>query len=116
MTGQNIAATAKIPGLSEQTLYNWIGAGLLALGIRGGGQAGVRFIEAARLMSHLVNIGDTRTLVTHPVSYTHRQLEPEQLVAAGVTPDLVWISVGLETIDDILWDVDQSLEVAVSAA
>jgi O-acetylhomoserine (thiol)-lyase len=91
------------------------GSGLLAFGIRGGAQAGVRFIESARLMSHLVNIGDTRTLVSHPASTTHRQLEPEQLAAAGVTPELIRISVGLETIDDILWDVDQALDAAVAA-
>jgi O-acetylhomoserine (thiol)-lyase len=72
----------------------------------------VRFIEAARLMSHLVNIGDTRTLVSHPASTTHRQLDTDQLVAAGVTPELVRISVGLESLDDILWDVDQALSAA----
>ena len=87
-------------------------SGLLAFGIRGGAQAGVRFIEHAQLMSHLVNIGDTRTLVSHPASTTHRQLEPEQLAAAGVTPDLVRISVGLESLDDILWDIDQALSAA----
>ncbi len=89
------------------------GSGLLAFGIRGGSDAGVRFIEAARLMSHLVNIGDTRTLVSHPASTTHRQLDADQLVAAGVTPELVRISVGLESLDDILWDVDQALSAAV---
>jgi len=88
------------------------GSGLLAFGIRGGSDAGVRFIEAARLMSHLVNIGDTRTLVSHPASTTHRQLDADQLVAAGVTPELVRISVGLESLDDILWDVDQALSAA----
>jgi O-acetylhomoserine (thiol)-lyase len=87
-------------------------SGLLAFGIRGGAEAGVRFIESAQLMSHLVNIGDTRTLVSHPASTTHRQLEPEQLVAAGVTPELVRISVGLESLDDILWDIDQALAAA----
>jgi O-acetylhomoserine (thiol)-lyase len=60
-------------------------------------------------MSHLANIGDTRTLIIHPASTTHRQLEPDQLKAAGVTPDLVRLSVGLEHIDDILWDLDQAL-------
>jgi O-acetylhomoserine (thiol)-lyase len=69
----------------------------------------VKFIEAAQFMSHLVNIGDTRTLVSHPASTTHRQLSPEQQRAAGVTPEMVRISVGLEHIDDILWDVDQAL-------
>jgi O-acetylhomoserine (thiol)-lyase len=63
-------------------------------------------------MSHLVNIGDTRTLVSHPASTTHRQLEAEQMLAAGVTPELVRISVGLESLDDILWDIDQALAAA----
>ncbi len=91
-------------------------SGLLAFGIKGGVQAGVRFIENARLMSHLVNIGDTRTLISHPASTTHRQLEPDQLAAAGVTPDLIRISVGLESLDDILWDIDQALSAAARAA
>ncbi len=85
------------------------GSGLLAFGVKGGVEAGVRFIEAAQFMSHLANIGDTRTLIIHPASTTHRQLGEEQQRAAGVTPDMVRISVGLEHIDDILWDVDQAL-------
>ncbi|HQY27884.1 MAG TPA: O-acetylhomoserine aminocarboxypropyltransferase/cysteine synthase [Burkholderiaceae bacterium] len=84
-------------------------SGLLAFGVRGGEQAGVRFIEGARFMSHLVNIGDTRTLISHPASTTHRQLDAGQLVAAGVTPEMIRMSVGLEHIDDILWDIDQAL-------
>jgi len=84
-------------------------SGLLAFGVRGGVPAGVRFIEGARFMSHLANIGDTRTLVIHPASTTHRQLDEDQQRAAGVLPDMVRISVGLEHIDDILWDIDQAL-------
>jgi O-acetylhomoserine (thiol)-lyase len=84
-------------------------SGLLAFGVKGGLAAGVRFIEAAQLMSHLANIGDTRTLVIHPASTTHRQLDAAQQLAAGVAPDMVRISVGLEHIDDILWDIDQAL-------
>ena len=87
-------------------------SGLLAFGVKGGAEAGVRFIEAAQFMSHLVNIGDTRTLVSHPESTTHRQLGPEQQLAAGVTPEMVRLSVGLEHIDDILWDIDQALAAA----
>jgi O-acetylhomoserine (thiol)-lyase len=94
-------------------------SGLLAFGVKGSGAgpgaglaAGVRFIEAARFMSHLVNIGDTRTLVSHPASTTHRQLDEAQQRAAGVRPETVRISVGLEHIDDILWDVDQALDAA----
>ncbi len=99
-------------------------SGLLAFGVKGGvkggvkaaagggAEAGVKFIEAAQFMSHLVNIGDTRTLISHPASTTHRQLSEEQQRAAGVTPEMVRISVGLEHIDDILWDIDQALAAA----
>ncbi|MBW8313515.1 MAG: O-acetylhomoserine aminocarboxypropyltransferase/cysteine synthase [Hydrogenophaga sp.] len=84
-------------------------SGLLAFGVKGGLQQGVKFIESAQFMSHLVNIGDTRTLISHPASTTHRQLDAAQQLAAGVPPDMVRISVGLEHIDDILWDIDQAL-------
>ncbi len=87
-------------------------SGLLAFGVKGGVEAGVKFIEGAQFMSHLVNIGDTRTLISHPASTTHRQLDPAQQLAAGVKPDMVRISVGLEHIDDILWDIDQALALA----
>ncbi len=87
-------------------------SGLLAFGVKGGLANGVKFIESAQFMSHLVNIGDTRTLISHPSSTTHRQLDEAQQRAAGVTPDMVRISVGLEEIDDILWDLDQALAAA----
>ncbi|MFZ8954388.1 MAG: PLP-dependent transferase, partial [Burkholderiaceae bacterium] len=83
--------------------------------VKGGLSAGIRFIEAAQMMSHLVNIGDTRTLISHPASTTHRQLDEAQQIAAGVHPDMVRISVGLEHIDDILWDIDQALSAANTA-
>ena len=86
------------------------GSGLLVFGVKGGLPAGVRFIESARFMSHLANIGDTRTLIIHPASTTHRQLDEAQQIKAGVLPDMVRMSVGLEHIDDILWDIDQALE------
>lgn len=91
-------------------------SGLLAFGLKsssndaaGALAAGVKFIEAAQFMSHLANIGDTRTLIIHPASTTHRQLDAAQQLAAGVRPDMVRLSVGLEHIDDILWDIDQAL-------
>ena len=87
-------------------------SGLLAFGVKGGLPAGVKFIEAAQFMSHLANIGDTRTLIIHPASTTHRQLDDAQQLAAGVLPDMVRISVGIEHIDDILWDIDQALSKA----
>lgn len=88
-------------------------SGLLAFGVKGGLDQGVKFIESAKFMSHLVNIGDTRTLISHPASTTHRQLDEAQQLAAGVGPDMIRISVGLEHIDDILWDIDQALNVAI---
>lgn len=84
-------------------------SGLLAFGVKGGMEAGVKFIEAARFMSHLANIGDAKTLVIHPASTTHRQLTEEEQAKAGVTPDMIRISVGIEDLDDILWDIDQAL-------
>jgi O-acetylhomoserine (thiol)-lyase len=87
-------------------------SGLLAFGVEGGLEAGVKFIESAQFMSHLANIGDTRTLIIHPASTTHRQLDEAQQRAAGVLPDMIRMSVGLEHIDDILWDIDQALAAA----
>lgn len=72
-------------------------------------KAGERFIEAATFMSHLANVGDARTLIIHPASTTHRQLNLEQQAAAGVTPDMIRLSVGLEGIDDLLWDIGNAL-------
>ncbi|MFT4103912.1 MAG: O-acetylhomoserine aminocarboxypropyltransferase/cysteine synthase [Burkholderiaceae bacterium] len=73
-------------------------------------RAGEKFIDAATFMSHLANVGDARTLVIHPASTTHRQLDDEQLRRAGVPHDMIRLSVGLESIDDLLWDIDRSLE------
>jgi O-acetylhomoserine (thiol)-lyase len=89
---------------------------VFAFGVRGGREAGARFIESCRLASHLANIGDTRTLVIHPASTTHQQLDDEALQAGGITPDLVRISVGLEDVDDICADLDQALCTAVGGA
>lgn len=87
------------------------GAGsILTFGIRGGQEAGAKFIEGAQFLSHLANVGDAKTLIIHPASTTHRQLSEEDQIKAGITPDMIRISVGLETIDDILWDLDQALQ------
>ncbi len=84
--------------------------GVLTFGIKGGEAAGIKFIESAQFLSHLANVGDAKTLVIHPASTTHRQLNEDEQLRAGVTPDMVRMSVGLETLDDILWDIDQALE------
>ncbi len=84
-------------------------SGILSFGIQGDATAGSRFIEALQMILHLVNIGDAKTLACHPASTTHRQLNAEELETAGVSPDLVRISVGIEAIDDIIADVEQAL-------
>jgi len=86
------------------------GAGsLLSFGIKGGYAAGVRFIEALQFVSHLANIGDAKSLVIHPASTTHRQLSEADQVKAGVPPDMVRLSIGLESVDDIVWDLERAL-------
>lgn len=94
--------------LAQKYLPRGAGA-VLSFGIKGGAAAGQKFIDSVEFLSHLANIGDAKTLVIHPASTTHRQLSEEQQVAAGVPPDLIRLSVGLETLDDILWDIDQAL-------
>ena len=105
------------PGLTDNPYHELAkrylpkGAGsIFTFGINGGKEAGVRFIESVQLLSHLANVGDAKTLVIHPASTTHRQLTEEEQLTAGVTPDMIRISVGLETIDDIIWDIEQALE------
>jgi O-acetylhomoserine (thiol)-lyase len=90
-------------------------SGLLNFGIKGGAKAGERFIEAAQMMSHLANIGDAKTLVIHPASTTHRQMSEDEQLKAGVAPDMVRMSVGIESLDDILWDIDQALSQAAKS-
>jgi O-acetylhomoserine (thiol)-lyase len=89
--------------------------GILAFGIKGGLQAGRTFIESLSLLSHLANVGDTKSLVIHPASTTHRQLESADRLAAGIGDDLVRLSVGLEDVEDIIWDLDRALTQAQQA-
>ena len=85
-------------------------SGILSFGISGGKEAGGRFIDALQMILRLVNIGDAKSLACHPASTTHRQLNPEELATAGVSEDLVRISVGIEHVDDIIADISQALE------
>lgn len=87
-------------------------SGILSFGITGGKEAGARFIDALQMILRLVNIGDAKSLACHPATTTHRQLNPEELATAGVSEDLVRISVGIEHIDDIIADIAQALEKA----
>jgi O-acetylhomoserine (thiol)-lyase len=86
-----------------------LASGIISFGIKGGREAGGQFIDALQMIYRLVNIGDAKSLACHPASTTHRQLGPEELARAGVSEDLVRISVGIEHIDDIIADVDQAL-------
>ena len=89
------------------------GAGsVFTFGVKGGFEAGVRLVEACNLFSHLANIGDTRSLILHPASTTHRQLTDEQRTAAGAGPDVIRLSIGIETADDLMRDLDQALMVS----
>ena len=83
---------------------------ILGFGIKGGRDAGVKFINNVKLASHLANIGDAKTLVIHPASTTHSQLTPEEQKETGVTDDYIRVSVGIEDVADILADLDQALK------
>jgi len=115
-------AWVNYPGLSSSA-YNKLaqkylprGAGaIMSFGIRGGLESGKRFIESLKLFSHLANVGDAKSLVIHPASTTHQQLSDEEKQACGISDDMIRLSVGIEEIEDILWDLDQALSAAVSA-
>lgn len=99
------------------TKYVPKGAGaVFSFGIRGGYDAGKRFIDNVKMFSHLANVGDARSLVIHPASTTHQQLSAQQQQAAGVEPELVRLSIGLEDIEDILWDLGQALDASQAVA
>ncbi len=104
---------AGLPGNKFHALakrYCPLGAGaVFTFGLKGGYDAGVRLVSHVTLFSHLANIGDTRSLIIHPASTTHRQLTDEQRLRAGAGPEVVRLSVGLETVDDIIADLDQAL-------
>ena len=98
--------------LAQKYLPKGAGA-ILGFGIRGGRDAGQTFIDNLQLFSHLANVGDAKSLAIHPASTTHSQLSEEELATAGVTPDFIRLSVGLEDVEDLLWDLDQALHKAV---
>ena len=118
-----MVAWVNYPGLASNRYHDMVkrympkGAGaLLSFGIKAGAissyEAGVKFIEGLQFISHLANIGDAKSLVIHPASTTHRQLSAEDQIKAGVPPDMIRLSIGLETVDDIIWDIDQALAAA----
>ena len=116
LKGQEKVAWVNYAGLEEdpnhalQQRYSPKGAGsVFTFGLKGGYEAGKGLVEGLQLFSHLANIGDTRSLVIHPASTTHKQLSDEQKVAAGAGPDVVRLSIGIEDVKDIIADLEQSL-------
>lgn len=108
------------PGLSSHKHHDRVkkylpkGPGaIMGFGIKGGRAAGEDFINNLQLFSHVANVGDAKSLAIHPASTTHSQLSDEELLTAGVTPDFIRLSIGIEDIDDVLWDLDQALGIAV---
>jgi len=108
------------PGLPESPQYKKVqkylpkGAGaIIGFGVKGGKAAGVKFINNVKLLSHLANIGDAKSLVIHPASTTHQQLTEEEQLATGVSPDYIRLSVGIENVEDIIDDLDQALKATV---
>lgn len=82
----------------------------MGFGVKGGHEAGASFINNLQLVSHLANVGDAKSLAIHPASTTHSQLSADAQIKSGVTPDFVRLSIGLEDIEDIIWDLDQALQ------
>jgi O-acetylhomoserine (thiol)-lyase len=116
LNGHNKVAWVSYPGLATDRYHSLArkyapkGAGsVFTFGLKGGYDAGVKLVSNVKLFSHLANIGDTRSLIIHPASTTHRQLTDEQKVAAGAGPDVVRLSIGIEDKDDIIADLDQAL-------
>jgi O-acetylhomoserine (thiol)-lyase len=117
LDGHKHVIWVKYPGLPSNPYYKLAkkympkGAGaVFSFGLKGGYEAGKKFVDSLKMFSHLANVGDARSLVIHPASTTHQQLSAQQQLAAGVEPDMVRVSVGLEDIEDILWDLDQALD------
>ncbi len=108
-----------LPGSHYQRLaakYLPLGAGaIFSFDLKGGREAGQTFIESLELWSHLANVGDAKSLVIHPASTTHRQLTDEELRHGGIGPGTIRLSVGLETLDDLTWDLDRALRAATAA-
>ena len=123
LRGRDEVAWVAYAGLSdspERALvdrYLPLGAGsVFAFGVRGGREAGRAFIDALELWSHLANVGDAKSLVIQPASTTHQQLSDEQMRAAGVLPEMIRLSVGLEDVDDLIWDLERGLAAAARVA
>ena len=107
----------RYPGLKDDPAYKTASkylkkgfGGMVVFGIKGGLEAGKKFIEGLKIFSHLANVGDAKSLALHPASTSHSQLTEEQQKEGGLTQDLIRLSIGIEDIEDILWDIEQSLK------
>jgi O-acetylhomoserine (thiol)-lyase len=105
----------RYPGLEDDPTHPVAGkylkngfGGMVVFGIKGGSAAGSKFVESLRLFSHLANVGDAKSLVLHPSSTSHSQMNEEQQKASGLTPDLIRLSIGIEHVDDIIGDLEQA--------
>jgi len=114
-------AWVSYPGLKSSAYYDLAqkylpkGPGsIFAFGVKGGYDAGKKLIESVQLFSHLANVGDAKSLIIHPSSTTHQQLAAEDQIRSGVTPDMIRVSIGIESVDDIIWDLDQALKASQS--
>jgi O-acetylhomoserine (thiol)-lyase len=117
LQGHPLVSWVTYPGLPKDPSYEnaikYFGkgfGGLVGFGIKGGSEAGKKFINSVKLLSHLANIGDAKSLVIHPASTTHQQLTLEEQKATGVTPDYIRLSVGIEDVEDIKADIEQALQ------
>lgn len=116
LSGHESVEWVRYPGLSSDPNYELCqqylggkGGSMVVFGIKGGREAGAKFIEQLGLFSHLANVGDAKSLAIHPATTTHSQLSPEQQINGGILPELVRLSVGIENADDIIADIEQSL-------
>jgi O-acetylhomoserine (thiol)-lyase len=107
----NYPGLSSSPEKARADKYLSQGAGaIIGFGIKGGVEAGKKFINSLELVSHLANVGDAKTLAIHPATTTHQQLSAAEQLATGVTPDFIRLSIGIENLDDIREDIDQALE------
>ena len=121
LEGHPSIAWVNYPGLerhpdhdrARKYLTNGFGA-IIGFGIKGGYSAGTKLIDSVRLISHLANIGDAKTLIIHPASTTHQQLSPEERAKAGVSDEFIRLSVGIEDPEDIITDLDQAIQASQS--
>ena len=119
LKGQADVEWVKFPGLEDDSEYQrnlkylkGKGGSMVVFGIKGGREAGQKFIEGLELISHLANVGDAKSLAIHPSSTTHSQMNEEQQAGAGITPGMIRLSIGIEHIDDIVADIEKGLAAA----